>query len=72
MENQPNIDILARINPAGFAIGDTIIFCPECWWQSESAGMANQCPSCSEKGGLMLAKVDRELIELSQEVSNAN
>jgi len=62
---EPNKKLLSKLDVTGFSVGDTILFCDECLWQTTSPGigMKNKCPWCN-KSPLSLSRVDDELIDL--------
>ena len=48
-----------RLNLEDFTIGDEVIYCPDCNWQSPLVGMRYSCPDCSGSY-LMIMTIDEE------------
>ena len=60
MDMTPNIDRLKKLKLS--KMGDTIVFCPDCFWQDINVGMKPICPECGER--LHFTHVDQDLIDL--------
>lgn len=72
-QDEPDKNLLSRLDVKGVKVGDTIIFCPKCLWQAVNAAVANNvCPQCCIKQQLHMSKVDQELIDLCAKRVAAN
>ena len=62
---EPDEDLLSKLDVTGFKVGDVILFCSECLWQTHQPGIGipNQCPICLKRG-LSLSEVSQDLIIL--------
>ena len=59
----PNEERLSKLDLSGISIGQTILFCPKCFWQIVDVGMNPICPKCFHY--LHVTKVDQELFDIN-------
>lgn len=69
MDVEPDRKVLSRLDTAGFSIGDQILFCPLCLWQTtQPAVTKNKCPDCGSD--MHTTRVDSELLELCRPLTD--
>lgn len=65
MYYEPNPEVLRRLDIQDCVVGDSIIFCPGCFWQKKNSACKPICPECETS--LHITIVDEELIKLRVE-----
>lgn len=53
-------DLKEYLDLENVKMGDEIIYCPRCYFQTINVGMKNECPDCGKF--LMIVKANEELL----------